>query len=230
VFVGECRCHREAVLGTGRRRLTECQPEPLPQDFQYVEGPVDVARGEGRGLRPVGLPVEELGERAEVLRNDRAAGARIDAAYAEFTAAGLDRPTMFEFPHYAGSATDYAVVADKVGPRYDRGMYFPGLLSGASVDHSRQIGQFFPYAVRDVYGSPVVPENLGNVAVAEYNHHTSRLPADILKSARRNLVVRDGVASFFFHPFLDIKHLRQIVEGMQSMGYTFVPASTVLPS
>lgn len=158
------------------------------------------------------------------------AGDRIDAAYDEFSAAGLDQPTMFEFPHYAGSRTDYAVVAAKVGPRYDRGMYFPGLLSGGTVDHSRQIGQLFPYPVRDVYGSAVVPENLGNVAVEEYNHHTSRRPADILGSARRNLVVRDGVASFFFHPFLDIRHLRQIVEGIQSMGYTFVPASAVLRS
>src|SRR5947207_4113918 len=79
------------------------------------------------------------------------AGARIDAGYAEFAAAGLTRPTIFEFPHYAGSATDYAVVAGKVGPRYDRGLYFPGVLSGGTIDHGRIVGQFFPYPVRDVY-------------------------------------------------------------------------------
>lgn len=158
------------------------------------------------------------------------AGSRIDAAYAEFAAAGLGRPTIFEFPHYAGSAIDYAVVASKVGPRYDRGLYFNGVLSGGAVDHSRMAGQFFPYAVRDVYGSNVVPENLGNVELEEFNHNPPRFPADILASARRNLVVRDGVASFFFHPFLGLTYLRQIVEGMQSMGYTFVPASTLLPA
>lgn len=158
------------------------------------------------------------------------AGGRIDASYAEFAAAGLARPTIFEFPHYAGSATDYAVVASKVGPRYDRGLYFPGVLSGGPADHSRIVGQFFPYAVRDVYGSAVVPENLGNVELEEYNHNPPRYPADILASAQRNLVVRDGVASFFFHPFLGMTYLRQVVEGIQSMGYTFVPASATLSS
>lgn len=156
------------------------------------------------------------------------AGGRIDAAYAEFAAAGLARPSIFEFPHYAGSATDYAVVAGKVGPRYDRGLYFPGVLSGGTVDHSRLTGQFFPYTVRDVYGSTVVPENLGNVSLQEYNHNPPRFPADILASARRNLVIRDGMASFFFHPYLSMMYLRQIVEGMQSMGYTFVPAGAAL--
>jgi uncharacterized protein YdaL len=158
------------------------------------------------------------------------ASSRIDAAYAEFAAAGLTRPTVFEFPHYAGSATDYAVVASKIGPRYDRGLYFPGVLSGGPVDYTRLVGQFFPYAVRDVYGSAVVPENLGNVSLDWYNHNPPRFPADILASAHRNLVVRDGVASFFFHPYLDLTYLRQIVEGMQSMGYTFVTAGAAVSS
>lgn len=158
------------------------------------------------------------------------AGARIDAANAEFTAAGLSRPTIFEFPHYAGSATDYAVVNSQIGTRYDRGMYFPGVLTGGGIDYTRLFGQFFPYAVRDVYGSAVVPENLGNVELEESNHNPPRFPADILASARRNLVIRDGAASFFFHPYLNLTYLRQIVEGMQSMGYTFISASTALAS
>jgi uncharacterized protein YdaL len=156
------------------------------------------------------------------------AGGRIDAAYAEFAAANLPRPAIFEFPHYAGSATDYAVAADKVGTRYDRGLYFPGVLTGGVVDHSRIVGQFFPYSVRDAYGSAVIPENLGNVSPEEYNHNPPRFPDDILASARRNLVVRDGVASFFYHPYLGRPYLRTIVEGMQTMGYVFVPASASL--
>jgi uncharacterized protein YdaL len=156
------------------------------------------------------------------------AASRIDAAYAEFAASGLPRPGVFEFPHYAGSATDYAVIVGKVGPRYDRGVYFPGVLTGGTVDHSRLVGQFFPYGVRDVYGSPVIPENLGNVSLQEYNHNPPRFPADILASARRNLVVRDGVASFFYHPYLGTSYLRTMVEGIQTMGYTFVPATASL--
>jgi len=30
------------------------------------------------------------------------------------------------------------------------------------------------------------------------------------------------VQSFFFHPYLDITYLKQLVEGIQGMGYTFV--------
>ena len=39
-------------------------------------------------------------------------------------------------------------------------------------------------------------------------------------------MVRDGFASFFFHPYLDISYLQQTVDGLQAAGYTFVsPAS-----
>src|SRR2546421_5585093 len=85
-----------------------------------------------------------------------------------------------------------------------------------------------PYGVRDVYGSPVIPENLGNVSLKENNHNPPRFPADILASAHRNLLVRDGVASFFYHPHLGTSYLRTIVEGIQNMGYTFVPANASL--
>jgi hypothetical protein len=40
-------------------------------------------------------------------------------------------------------------------------------------------------------------------------------------------VIQDAVQSFFFHPYLDISYLQQIVQGLQAMGYTFVPVSVV---
>ena len=88
------------------------------------------------------------------------------------------------------------------GKRYDRGLYFPGALTGAKPDYTRQFGQFFPYTVRDVYGSVVIPENIGNVEPDAFNNHPARLPADLIATADRNLVVRDGMASFFYHPYL----------------------------
>ena len=97
-------------------------------------------------------------------------------------------PTIFEFPHYAASAVDYQTVNSLFGKRYDRGLYFPGVLTGAKFDYTRQFGQFFPYTVRDVYGSVVVPENIGNVEPDAFNNHPARLPADLLASADRNLV------------------------------------------
>jgi hypothetical protein len=39
-------------------------------------------------------------------------------------------------------------------------------------------------------------------------------------------VVRDGFASFYFHPFFDLSMLRETVDGIRALGYTFVsPAS-----
>ncbi|MBU2663900.1 polysaccharide deacetylase family protein [Actinoplanes bogorensis] len=153
---------------------------------------------------------------------------RVVASGLVFAAAGLGTPTIFEFPHYAGSAVDYQTINSIFGLRYDRGLYFPGVLTGAKYDYSRQFGQFFPYVVRDVYGSVVIPENIGNVEPESFNNHPARLPSDLLASAERNLVVRDGVASFFYHPYLGTDYLKQVVTGVKSEGYSFVSANSMI--
>jgi uncharacterized protein YdaL len=146
---------------------------------------------------------------------------RIRAAEREFRAVGLQVPTVFEFPHYAGSAVDYTVVNDRFAARYDEGLYMAGWCrdggcgSGAP-DYSRIYGQNFPYLARDVYGSVVIPESLG------YIDKHKRLPADMLATARRVAVVRDGVASFFYHPDLGTSHLGEVVAGLRAMGFMFV--------
>lgn len=137
-------------------------------------------------------------------------------------AAGLPVPTIFEFPHYAGSAADYAAVGARFAARYERSLYFGGLLTGGAVDYSRLVGQFFPYAVTDVYGTRVIPENLGSYSPEPYNNHPPRLPADLVRAAEMNLVVRDGVASFFYHPYFGLDPLPEIVEGIRALGYVFV--------
>jgi uncharacterized protein YdaL len=158
------------------------------------------------------------------------AASRVAAARAQWTAVGLTPPAIFEFPHYAASAVDYRTVSADPGivARYERAMYYAGVLSGGPVDPTRYAGQLFPYPVRDVYGAAVIPETLGNVEQRGYNQNEARLPAQILDSARRQLVVRDGVASFFYHPFLGLQYLPGLVEGLQRMGYTFVPATDVI--
>ena len=50
-----------------------------------------------------------------------------------------------------------------------------------------------------------------------------RLPQDMIRIARKQLVVRDGWASGFFHPFLDVSLLQELVEGIQALDYEFVP-------
>ena len=101
------------------------------------------------------------------------------------------------------------------------------MLSGGTVDHSKVAGQFFPYVVNDVYGTKVLPENIGNIETESYNHHPITLPDELIARARRNLVVRDGFASFFYHPHLGVDLLRQTVEGIRGLGYTFVSPTSL---
>jgi len=74
----------------------------------------------------------------------------------------------------------------------------------------------------------VLPENLGNYIPVGYNGNASRSASAIVESARLNRVVRDGFASFFFHPIYEVGILREIVEGIKAEGYTFVSVASLL--
>ncbi|WP_326847102.1 polysaccharide deacetylase family protein [Streptomyces kaniharaensis] len=147
---------------------------------------------------------------------------RVTSAFAAFAAAGLPKPALWTTPHYAASAADYQVFGQNYTARLERPLYFAGTLSGGTVNPGRYIGQFFPYAVKDVYGTTVLPENIGNYEPLPFNNHPARLPADLIASAKANLAVRDGVASFFYHPYYDVTPLQQTIDGIKALGYTFV--------
>jgi uncharacterized protein YdaL len=153
---------------------------------------------------------------------------RIKKAQTLIANAGLPKPTIFEFPHYAASAIDYKACRTLYATRYERALYFPGLLSGGTIQYSRLFGQFFPYVVTDIYGSVVIPENIGNIEPEPYNQHPIRLPADLISYAAANLVVRDGFASFFYHPYLGTGYLAETVAGIKALGYTFVSPADAL--
>jgi uncharacterized protein YdaL len=72
------------------------------------------------------------------------AESRIVAANREFAAAGLRRPRIFEFPHYAASDRGYRAAARRFSTRWERSLYFGGLLRGGRVSYRRFEGQFFP--------------------------------------------------------------------------------------
>jgi uncharacterized protein YdaL len=147
---------------------------------------------------------------------------RIARALDEFTAADLPRPQVFEFPHYAASGVHARAVAASFGTAYHRGLYFRGSLTGLPFDTQHLIGQFYPFPVVDVYGWKVLPENLGSYEPVSYNNNPTRLVADIVASARAAQVVRDGVASFYWHPYHPVSTLKQIVAGIRQAGYAFV--------
>lgn len=116
-------------------------------------------------------------------------------------------PLAWETPHYSASQRDYRLIAQFFDSFYDR-------LMAAELVGSQQI---FPYPcfLKDL-GIKVIPENLGYVNFEKPD------PDDLISKARRHLVVRDGVASFFFHPFVPLVHLQKIVQAMKAMGWEFV--------
>lgn len=159
---------------------------------------------------------------------------RVATGLGEFRRVGLPEPTMFEFPHYGGSALDYQQVSGIFQARYDRGSYYAGFCPGgrcgstATTTTDQVYGQFFPYPVRDVYGANVVPENIGNVAPVAFNQHASRTAVDMLADAQSALVVRDNVASLFYHPFLGESGLRDLVNSLRALGYRFAKPTEIL--
>src|SRR5699024_9717817 len=125
---------------------------------------------------------------------------RLAAGRQVMAQAGLGEPSVFEVPHYAASPNAYQAIDDAYGTRYGRGMYFAGLTTGETFPGYPYFTQFFPYRVYDVYGSEVLPENLGNVTEEMQNNHAARGAQFLIDNARANLVVRESTASFFFHP------------------------------
>jgi uncharacterized protein YdaL len=162
----------------------------------------------------------------------RSAGTEL--ALSGFNTAKAGLPQLLTFPSYAASATDYYAAQASFGAYYgtnftrsERALYFSGLLSGSTIDYTRLAGQYMPYTVRDIYGSRVLADTLGGIepeplTVNGTIIYPARLPADLIADAQRNLVVRDGVASFFYHPTDDISYLKATVSGLKSLGYTFV--------
>jgi len=163
------------------------------------------------------------------------AQSRVHAARRELKRAGFSA-AAWETPHYAASATDSIVFGANFPLTIQRVLYFDGAghlmgkpghgphKRGMFDSGSRLAGQFFPYVIeQDIYGQKIVPENLGNVDPTVNSSGTpTRLPADMIRIARKNKVVRDGWASGFFHPFLEPALLRELVQGIKAEGYTYV--------
>ena len=159
------------------------------------------------------------------------AAGRVKTGRALFKAAGLPTPTIWTTPHYAASAADYAGIDQTYTTRYEEELFFGGQLTGAAINYSHVFGQFFPYEVHDLYGTTIVPENLGDYEpTAEYGN-PPRLGQDIINEAHQNLAVTQGVASFFIHPDDDpLSVLEQIVTGIKALGYTFESPSALVAS
>ena len=136
---------------------------------------------------------------------------RIEAALAEMFRSGV-YPVLWETPHYAASSLDYAVLA----------RYFTTAMEQRLALNDARTSFYFPFFVkRDAYGQQIIPENLGYVPLA------TPTVDHLLRAASANLVVRDGFASAFFHPFVDLAPLRELVRGVKKLGYAYLDVKTL---
>lgn len=151
-------------------------------------------------------------------------------------------PIAWEAPHYHTSAITARTAPQLFSTTYQRVVYYtadkPNFFAPTNKDFS--VGQFYPYVVRkDHYGQYVLPENLGNIEydistvdpTSNYNYTAD----DLLTNAKYARTVRDGFASFFFHPFWleptlgvpGFEDFKKTVEGITQLGYTWVAPSTL---
>ncbi len=121
-------------------------------------------------------------------------------------------PLLWETPHYAASNLDYSVISKFFSSAIEQ------RLSMEDLDYS----QYFPYVIeKDLYGQKIYPENLGFVPMDESAEKETEYVKKLIEYARANLIVRDGYASAFFHPFVKLEFLEQLVTGIQELGYTY---------
>lgn len=166
---------------------------------------------------------------------------RLNAGLNELRSNGYN-PVAWEAPHYHTSALASKAASVAFATTYQRVVYFtadkPNFTAGPGKDFS--VGQIFPYVIRkDYYGQRVLPENLGNI---EYDISTIDPTSnfnytwqDLYTNAQYALTVRDGFASFFFHPFWlepslntpGFADFKKLVDGITKLGFTWVAPSAV---
>ncbi|RYF18968.1 MAG: DUF2334 domain-containing protein [Comamonadaceae bacterium] len=166
---------------------------------------------------------------------------RLNQGLSDMRAWGFN-PVAWEAPHYHTSAITARTAPQLFTTTYQRVVYYtadkPDFFASTAKDFS--VGQFYPYVVRkDYYGQYVLPENLGNIEydirtvdpTSNYNYTAD----DLLLNAKYAKTIRDGFASFFFHPFWlepnlgtpGFEDFKKTVEGISALGFTWVAPSTL---
>jgi uncharacterized protein YdaL len=145
-------------------------------------------------------------------------------------------------PQYQMSPLASQAAAAQFKTTYQRAVYYtatnPQIGTGAA-NQDFSAGQFFPYIInKDYYGERIIPENLGSIQYNICNIDPFSCVAytwqQVLTNAQYALVVRDGFASFFFHPYWlepdlnlpAMSDFKSLVSGVTSLGYTWVDGTT----
>jgi uncharacterized protein YdaL len=142
---------------------------------------------------------------------------RLEKALDECFACGI-YPLLWTTPHYLASAKDYSIIARHFSTGSERKIFF-------DIYDSRQN---YPFVIeRDIYGQRIVPEYLTYVPYllkdGVKDLEGEQKAADRLVETEKTMhCVRDSVAGFFFHPFMEISLLKRIVSKMKSAGCSFL--------
>ena len=116
-------------------------------------------------------------------------------------------PLAWETPHYSASQETYRIASRFFDTFYDR------VMALEITDTQLPL----PYPVKSSHlNAFIIPENEGYIDVAKPD------PDRIIENAKNTGVVRDGMVSFFFHPFVNLKYLKKIVDSLRERGYTFI--------
>ncbi|NPT39792.1 DUF2334 domain-containing protein [Paraburkholderia sp. 1N] len=169
------------------------------------------------------------------------AAGRMIEGLAEFTLNGY-KVAGWAAPQYQMSPNAAAAAALEFPTSFQRAVYYtatdPQLGTGAP-NQDFSAGQFFPYIINsDYYGERIIPENLGciqyNICTIDPFSCVTYPWQQLVTNAQYGLVVRDGFASFFFHPYwlesgLNVpaySDFQSLITGITNLGYTWVDGTT----
>jgi len=162
---------------------------------------------------------------------------RLDAGLTEMASVGLT-PFAWETPHYHASPKSHQAFVQRFDTAYMRAVYFTSDnpdLNPSNPTRDIAVGQFFPYVIyQDYYGQKIIPENLGNIEYdisdIDPSSNFNFTSQDLIANAEFSKTIRDGYASFFFHPFWlepvlnkpGFQDLQNTINGIQALGFQFV--------
>jgi len=126
-------------------------------------------------------------------------------------------PMLWETPHYTASDLTYKTVAK----------HFSTAIEQRLTINDFDFGQSFPYIIKkDLYGQTIYPENQGYVPLNNNLDSSMKVVDRIISNSKTMLNVRDGIASCFFHSFLDLRLLKHLIDGLQENGFKFLDMRT----
>ncbi|EST54949.1 hypothetical protein T458_10620 [Brevibacillus panacihumi W25] len=129
---------------------------------------------------------------------------RIESGIKELTELGLV-PVAFEAPHYNMSQSGYQITS-----RYFS--YLLGQVQFNQTDWHQMGAPPFISKPAFLHGMTLLPETVGY-----YDPHSPTPMQDIRENAQQVRFVRDGVIGMFFHPYLGVEPLKELIAYVETL-------------